>query len=93
MLLPDVPVNLGPPALLTSASRRHGDRLPAVLRPLRDVSARELALVCSHWRLPLALTGGAGDAPTQRAAKKNINALAAAFISGMEAHNPGKRGV
>ena len=59
--------------------------------PLRDVSARELGVVCARWRLPLAdqsvLGRAAGPAPAVD--KKNINALAAAFVAGMEAHNPG----
>ncbi|KAI7846117.1 hypothetical protein COHA_000378 [Chlorella ohadii] len=57
-----------------------------------DVSARELGVVCARWRLPLAdasaLGGAAGTAPAV-VDKKNINALAAAFVAGMEAHNPG----
>lgn len=71
---------------------RHGGRLPPVFLPLREVSARELGVVCARWRLPLAdasaLGGAAGTAPAV-VDKKNINALAAAFVAGMEAHNPG----
>lgn len=74
--------------------RRHGAVLPACFLPLREVSARELGLVCSHWRLPLARQPAAAaeaGLAEGRAAKKSINALAAAFIAGMEAHNPGRQ--
>lgn len=59
--------------------------------PLREVSARELGVVCARWRLPLADPSVLGRAawPAQAVDKKNINALAAAFVAGMEAHNPG----
>ncbi|PRW60032.1 Cytoplasmic tRNA 2-thiolation 2 [Chlorella sorokiniana] len=70
---------------------RHGSRLPPVFLPLREVSARELGVVCARWRLPLADPSALGRAvgPAAAVDKKNINALAAAFVAGMEAHNPG----
>ncbi|KAL4458741.1 hypothetical protein ABPG75_013606 [Micractinium tetrahymenae] len=76
---------------------RHGAALPSFFLPLREISVRELRTLCRHWQLPLAeaevrelaaaAAGGGGEAAPVD--KKNINALAAAFIAGMEAHNPG----
>ncbi|KAL4435854.1 hypothetical protein ABPG77_000616 [Micractinium sp. CCAP 211/92] len=76
---------------------RHGAALPSFFLPLREVSARELRTLSSHWRLPLAeadaralaAPAGAGHNLAAPVDKKDINALAAAFIAGMEAHNPG----
>lgn len=76
----------------SSCRRRHGDWLPTVFLPLREVSSRELALVCAHQQLPLAdpVSNVAGGSIAAVAVdKKNINSLAAAFIAGMETHNPG----
>jgi hypothetical protein len=73
--------------------------------PLREVSSRELALACGHMGLPLAASGAAQlasaaaggaaagnsvSAAAARKAKLNINALAEAFVAGMETHNPGR---
>jgi hypothetical protein len=55
------------------------------------VSARELGLLVRHLQLPTAQPLlPANLEAAQRAAKKSINALAVAFIAGMEAHNTGE---
>lgn len=49
-------------------------------------------MVYARWSLPLADTSALGGAAGVGGLdKKNINALAAAFVAGMEAHNPGAR--
>ena len=85
------------PTLLTCPPplERYGHRLPSYFLPLREVSARELRRVCSRWALPLAdPLPAAGDegAAAGVVDKRTINSLAAAFIAGMEKHNPGGRG-
>lgn len=86
------------PLPFTGRKCRHGAALPSFFLPLREVSARELRTLSSHWRLPLAeadaralaAPAGAGHNLAAPVDKKDINALAAAFIAGMEAHNPGE---
>lgn len=67
--------------------RRHGADAPAVVRPVRDCAARDLALACRMWRL--------GTAPRARAlnpraprGRPSLNALAAAFVVGLQAALP-----
>lgn len=67
--------------------RRHGADAPAVVRPVRDCAARDLALACRTWRL--------GTAPRARAlnprvsrGRPSLNALAAAFVVGLQAALP-----
>ena len=66
--------------------RRHGANAPAVVRPVRDCAARDLALACRMWRL-----GTAPRAPNPRASSRgrpSLNALAAAFVVGLQAALP-----
>ena len=91
-------VEVREPLLCCYCCCRHGDRLPPVFLPLREVSLRELTLMaaCPAWGIAVAEPaaaaadgGGGGRSGGGAAAKQNINSLAAAFVASMELQNPG----
>ena len=70
-----------------SVLRRHGVDTPAVVRPVRDCAARDLALACRMWRLGTAPRAGAMN-PRGSRGRPSLNGLAAAFVVGLQAALP-----
>lgn len=78
---------------------RHGPGQPLQFYPLREVGRKELEAFCQHKQLPVvpeSATAAAAPAPGLGPMGRggggggaSINALAAAFVETLAAHNPG----
>ena len=62
---------------------REGSTAAVVINPAKGLMARDLALVCHYERLPLVARPGLGVA-----SRPSINALAAAFVEGLQSNVP-----
>lgn len=64
-----------------SSVRRHGPAQPVVVLPVKDIAARDLALVCHFRQLPLVPTPPLLPSP----GKPSLNVLADEFVNAMQA--------